>query len=89
MLGEIKPGASSSKSFRVGGTSFNKREFSASVVWKDSPPVVDSQTTSPFLANKKAVLYPNAKNKHNKKVMPAPAYANMKVIPVEDREKRD
>ncbi|AWM17244.1 HNH endonuclease [Bacillus inaquosorum] len=89
MLGEIKAGASSSKSFRVGGTSFYKREFSASVVWKDSPPVVDSKTSSPFLANKKAVLYPYAKNSHNKKVMPAPAYANMKVIPVEDREKRD
>ncbi|PRS05155.1 HNH endonuclease signature motif containing protein [Bacillus halotolerans] len=89
MLGEIKAGASSSKSFRVGGTSFYKREFSASVVWKDSPPVVDSKTSAPFLANKKAVLYPYAKNNHNKKVMPAPAYANMKVIPVEDREKRD
>ncbi|ARC58673.1 HNH endonuclease signature motif containing protein [Bacillus licheniformis] len=86
---EIKPGAASSKSFKVGAASYYKREYSATVVWKDSPPSFDAQTSSPFLANKIANLYPYVKNSHNKEVMGAPADAQMKVVPEDQREKRD
>ncbi|MGK9266459.1 HNH endonuclease [Bacillus inaquosorum] len=86
---EIKAGAKSSKSFKVGASSFYERDFSAVVAWKDYPPITDASISSPFLANKKAAQYPYAKNKHNKEVMAAPANARMPVIPEDDRTKRD
>ncbi|MEK5501418.1 HNH endonuclease signature motif containing protein [Bacillus sp. FSL M8-0168] len=86
---EIKPGTSSSKSFKVGASSYYKRDYAATVVWKDSPPIADASKSSPFLANKKPALYPHAKDSHTKQVMGAPADANMKVVPKDKREDRD
>ncbi|PAF27248.1 hypothetical protein CHH61_04345 [Shouchella clausii] len=86
---QIRIGASYKKSYKVPSSKYFIMDYVSTAGWIGSAPLTKQLTEGPFLTNKKAALYPQYYNSHNKRYMPAPARADMKVVPADQRTKRD
>ncbi|PAD17369.1 HNH endonuclease signature motif containing protein [Shouchella clausii] len=86
---QIRIGASYKKSYKVPSSKYFMVDYVSTTGWVGAAPITKQYSTDPFLTNKKAVLYPQYYNSHNKRYMPAPARADMKVVPADKRTERD
>jgi hypothetical protein len=86
---EIYAGQKASKVYTTKETNFWISASVSTVGWTGSAPITSGGQTEDVLANKKAAVYPVIYNNHNKTYMWKPSIANIKVVPVERRTKRD
>ncbi|PAE87797.1 HNH endonuclease signature motif containing protein [Shouchella clausii] len=86
---QIRIGASYKKSYKVPSSKYFITDYVSTAGWIGKAPLTEKTSIGPFLTNKKAALYPQYYNSHNKRYMPAPARADMKVVPADQRTKRD
>ncbi|MDQ0860910.1 HNH endonuclease signature motif containing protein [Bacillus sp. V2I10] len=86
---EIFAGQKATKVYTTTSTNFWISTYNTSVGWTGSYPSTSQGQTVDVLANKKAAVYPVIRNTHNNTYMWKPSIANMAVVPVELRTKRD
>lgn len=85
---DIKIGKKTSKKYNTTATNFYQTYTKTTAGWVGSSVQTSEGKTEEILANKKAAIYPEIYNKHNKTTMWTPTKANIKVVPKEERTKR-
>jgi hypothetical protein len=82
-------GQTASRTFNVTNTQFWTANYTHTVGWVGAAPRTGTGSSETFLLNSKAKPYPKVINEHNNTVMPEPSTTTWKVVPENERTKRE